>query len=280
MALRSFRPFRIDTIVSAFRRLRFQSISSSLVRPKNLPQFAMEGVWYDLPDEQIAKHPVPRGQSRLLLVHPPDKLYEGDKPIQLLQDRKFQDVIDLLPAGAHLVVNESRVFEARMWAIPPKEGNIPIEVMLLAPEQRVDQADGGKHSISFDPSLALQGQAHGQIWRAMVRTVVKEGDTLEIIISSSNKSKKAFIRVAQVFSPWEEENEPLGTEVAIELLCNSENRDELPANDTMSQFVARVGDIPIPPYLNRESTALDRTGLYCAQPWRISCMIVRRLLNK
>ena len=162
-----------------------------------------------------------------------------------------------------------------MWAMPPIEGNLPIEVMLLAPEQRADQAAGGKRNVSFDPSLALQDQAHGQIWRAMVRTVAKEGDTLEIIINNSSRGpQKAFIRVAQVFSRWEEENEPLGTEVAIELLCNGENGDELPADHTMSQFVARVGDIPIPPYLNRESTTLDRTGLRCAYSRRVACRMM------
>ena len=100
----------------------------------------------------------------------------------------------------------------------------------------------------------------------MVRKVVKEGDTMQLLSNSSSESpRETFIRVVRVHSPWEEENEPMGTEVAIELSCNGENENEVSANNTMSQLVARFGDIPIPPYLNRESATSDRTG-FCIAP--------------
>ena len=123
----------------------------------------------------------------------------------MMQDRQFRDVIDLLPAGTHLVVNESRVFEARLWATSNSADRTPIEVMLLAPEE---QAADKEVSNTFDPSVALQDQAHGQTWRAMVRKVVKEGDTMQLLSNSSSKSpRETFIRVARVHSPWEEEND-------------------------------------------------------------------------
>jgi S-adenosylmethionine:tRNA ribosyltransferase-isomerase len=61
---------------------------------------------FDLPAELIAQEPSPeRGQSRLLMV---------DRATGKLDDRQFQDLPSLLRRGDLLVVNNTRVFAARL----------------------------------------------------------------------------------------------------------------------------------------------------------------------
>ncbi|HEY8141580.1 MAG TPA: tRNA preQ1(34) S-adenosylmethionine ribosyltransferase-isomerase QueA, partial [Kofleriaceae bacterium] len=76
---------------------------------------------YDLPPEQIAQAPCDRRDaSRLLHV-------ESDG----LADRVFTDIARLLPDGAVLVVNDTRVIPARLAARKPSGG--AVEILLLEP---------------------------------------------------------------------------------------------------------------------------------------------------
>src|SRR5574338_239843 len=77
---------------------------------------------YNLPKTSIAKYPVsPRDKSKLLVVH---------KDTGEMEDRKFTDVIDYMEKGDVLVVNETRVFQARLYGKKEKT-NAKIEVFLL-----------------------------------------------------------------------------------------------------------------------------------------------------
>lgn len=76
---------------------------------------------YDLPPAQIAQAPSDRRDaSRLLHL-------EGDSPV----DRAFTDIVDHLPDGAVLVVNDTRVIPARLAAVKPTGG--AVEILLLEP---------------------------------------------------------------------------------------------------------------------------------------------------
>jgi S-adenosylmethionine:tRNA ribosyltransferase-isomerase len=76
---------------------------------------------YDLPPEQIAQAPCDRRDaSRLLHV-------VGDG----LADRVFTDIARLVPDGAVLVVNDTRVIPARLAARKPSGG--AVEILLLEP---------------------------------------------------------------------------------------------------------------------------------------------------
>jgi len=77
---------------------------------------------YNLPKTSIAKYPVsPRDKSKLLVV---------DKETGEMEDKKFSDVIDYMEKGDVLVVNETRVFQARLYGKKEKT-NAKIEVFLL-----------------------------------------------------------------------------------------------------------------------------------------------------
>lgn len=77
---------------------------------------------YPLPEELIAQTPLPRGESRLLVLHRADGRIEH---------RRFADLPDYLRAGDTLVLNDSRVTARRLTA--QRESGQPAEVLLLRP---------------------------------------------------------------------------------------------------------------------------------------------------
>lgn len=78
---------------------------------------------YPLPPELIAQHPSRnREQSRLLVV---------DRASGSIQHRTFVDLIDLIPPGDVLVVNETEVFPARLRG--RRRGGGEAEILLLHP---------------------------------------------------------------------------------------------------------------------------------------------------
>jgi S-adenosylmethionine:tRNA ribosyltransferase-isomerase len=77
---------------------------------------------YALPDRLIAQEPMPnRDDSRLLIV---------DRDTRTYRDAKFPDLLDYLDPGDCLVVNETRVFPARLKGYKEKT-EAEIEVFLL-----------------------------------------------------------------------------------------------------------------------------------------------------
>ncbi|HEX5724398.1 MAG TPA: tRNA preQ1(34) S-adenosylmethionine ribosyltransferase-isomerase QueA [Longimicrobiaceae bacterium] len=104
---------------------------------------------FHLPPEQVAQHPSPvRDASRLLVV---------DRATGALAHRLFSDLSEYVPAGDALVLNETRVFPARLVGRKPTGAHA--EVLLLTPE-------GGEEKL----------------WRALVRPggKLKPGRTVEI----------------------------------------------------------------------------------------------------
>ena len=77
---------------------------------------------YNLPKTVIAKYPVsPRDKSKLMVVNKET----GD-----LDTKRFTNVVDYMSKGDVLVVNETRVFQARLYGKKEKT-NAKIEVFLL-----------------------------------------------------------------------------------------------------------------------------------------------------
>jgi len=77
---------------------------------------------YPLPKKLIAMHPAhPRDHSRLMVLN------RGDDSIK---ERKFYEIIDYFSKGDCLVVNETKVFQARLYGKKEKT-NAKIEVFLL-----------------------------------------------------------------------------------------------------------------------------------------------------
>ena len=84
-------------------------------------QYLKSDFYYDLPEEQIAQTPAePRDSSRLLVY---------DRRTDKTEHRIFRDVADYLKAGDVLVVNNTKVLPARIYAHTENGG--AVEVLLL-----------------------------------------------------------------------------------------------------------------------------------------------------
>ena len=84
-------------------------------------QYKKSDFYYDLPEERIAQTPAePRDSSRLLVYNRESKQ---------VQDKIFRDIIDYFKSGDVLVVNNTKVLPARMYARTAHGG--VVEVLLL-----------------------------------------------------------------------------------------------------------------------------------------------------
>ena len=81
---------------------------------------------YDLPEERIAKFPLPERSASKLLV------YRGGE----ISERRFAEIGDVLPAGELLVFNNTKVIRARI--IMHKPSGARIEVFCLEPHDPAD----------------------------------------------------------------------------------------------------------------------------------------------
>ena len=84
-------------------------------------QYTKRDFYYDLPEERIAQTPAePRDSSRLLVYNRADKS---------ITDKVFSNITDYLQKGDLLVVNNTRVIPARMYA-KTQHGGV-VELLLL-----------------------------------------------------------------------------------------------------------------------------------------------------
>jgi len=75
---------------------------------------------YELPPERIAQEPRPRGQSRMMVVTPPDAI----------EHASFASFPERLDPSDVLVINDTRVIPARLFAEPRGAMKRPVEFLL------------------------------------------------------------------------------------------------------------------------------------------------------
>ena len=173
---------------------------------------------YSLPQDKIPLHPLEkRDECKLLVSAPSGKLYH----------RRFKEIPDLLPPGAFLVYNDTRVINARIAF--HKETGASIELFLLEPVAPSDYA------LNFQSKKS-------SVWKCLVGNSKKWKDGkifTEVQLPSSHKVRLSAKRLSG--------NSDGSSEIEFEW------DDDI----TFGQLIELVGKIPIPPYLNRESEDSD-----------------------
>ncbi len=107
---------------------------------------------YHLPPELIAQTPVePRDSSRLLVL---------DRATGRVEHRQFTDILDIIPSGAVLVLNRSRVIPARLFGRRKGTGG-RVELLLLRREEEGIWQALGKPGRSLRPGSVIRLQASG-----------------------------------------------------------------------------------------------------------------------
>jgi S-adenosylmethionine:tRNA ribosyltransferase-isomerase len=182
-------------------------------------QIRIEEYNYQLPDERIAKFPLPqRDESKLLL-------YKDGK----ISETVFKQLTDYLPEGSLLVFNNTRVIQARL--LFRKETGAQIELFCLEPKEPHDYA------------LVFQ-QTERCTWLCMVGNLKKwkEGTLRkELQIKGTSVCLKAERKQSKQSS---------GDTHLIEFTWDN-------ASFTFADLLDATGILPIPPYLHRETEASD-----------------------
>ena len=87
-----------------------------------IPEIHIEDFSYPLPDERIAKYPLPERDASKLLVY-----RDG-----IVSERKFRNLADELPAGSLTVFNDTKVVPARLFF--RRSTGAHIEIFCLEPD--------------------------------------------------------------------------------------------------------------------------------------------------
>lgn len=172
---------------------------------------------YPLPDDRIAKHPLAVRDSCRLL----HRVADGG-----ISDYVFTDIPDLLAPDSLLVCNNTKVINARIHF--PKTTGAIIEIFCLEPHMPVDYAQSFASVRSCSWKCFV---GNSKRWRDGVlnREIEVAGRHLTLHARRLERIDKASI----IEFGWD-------------------------ADDvTFSQIVDAIGEIPIPPYLNRASEASD-----------------------
>ena len=167
---------------------------------------------YELPDERIAKYPLAERDASKLLIYDHGHI----------SHRHFRDLPELLPEGSLLVMNNTRVIQARLHF--RKETGALIEVFCLEPAVPHD------YVLMFQQTQQCQWHCligNAKKWKegALKREINVEGKTLELKVE---KGEGDLIRFS-----WSDDN------------------------ITWAQVLDACGELPIPPYLNRKTEESD-----------------------
>ena len=125
---------------------------------------------YPLPRNLIAKHPVsPRDHSRLLVLNRMD---------ESMKDQHYYDIADYFSKGDCLVLNETKVFQARLYGKKEKT-NAKIEVFLL----RELNAEENIWDVIVDPARKVRiGNKiffdNGKLWCEVIDNTTSRGRTV------------------------------------------------------------------------------------------------------
>lgn len=183
---------------------------------------------YDLPDERIAKFPMAeRDHSKLLLYR------KGE-----VGEDVFYNLPQYLPEGALMVMNNTRVIQARLHF--RKETGALIEIFLLEPAMPRDYEQMFQQ-ISRCQWLCLVGNQ--KKWIA--RHTSTPGSKKDVALTREISIKGTKITVTATHKG------EVGTSQLIEL--------EWTGNVSFAEVIDVMGELPIPPYLNRETQESDKT---------------------
>lgn len=186
---------------------------------------------YPLPDERIAKYPLSqRDQSKLLVWHPSVELNTDGTCGGTIEEHHFFELPDQIPAGSMIVFNNTRVIQARLHFHKPTGG--VVEVFCLEPEAPKD----------YQQNFASE---HECVWTCLV--------------GNSKKWKEGSLSISVQLQDGREVT--LYCERAGELGPSQKIRfywDGGAIPISFAQLLDAMGELPIPPYLNRETEEKDK----------------------
>ena len=183
-----------------------------------IPEIHIEDYNYGLDDARIAKYPLPERDASKLLHYKDGQV----------EEKIFRQLPDLLPENALMVFNDTKVVPARLHF--QRETGAIIEVFCLEPVQPVE------YNTAFAATASCS-------WKCVIGNAKKwKEDTLHLYNPDGNAAV-----------------EKMGLEAVLEGREGQTGvvRFNWKDGSPFSRVLEVAGTVPIPPYLNRESEAID-----------------------
>ena len=183
-----------------------------------IPEIRIEDYNYSLPDERIAKYPLPQRDGSKLLCYNAGEVSEY----------KFTDIASLLPEGSLMVYNDTKVVPARLHF--QRSTGAHIEIFCLEPVQPEE----------YVTMFAVTDRCR---WKCIVGNVKRwKNDTLSLYNPNDDKEVGDLALKADLI-------ERQGETSIVEFSWDG--------GYPFSKVLEICGSIPIPPYLNRSTEDVD-----------------------
>lgn len=189
-----------------------------MINPRNIE---IKDYDYELPEERIAKYPLTqRDQSKLLV-------WKGE-----IEEHHFCDLPSQIPAGSMIVFNNTKVIQARLHFRKPTGGIV--EVFCLEPESPKD----------YQQNFASEYEC---TWTCLVGNSKKwkDGPLSLSVTMPDGKLVTLYCERAGSLGP-------------SQLIHFYWDQSGTPGTVSFAQLLDAMGELPIPPYLNRATEEKDK----------------------
>ena len=176
---------------------------------------------YELPPDRIAQRPLPeRDASRMLVL---------DRAARTWEDHRFRELPTLLRGDEIIVVNDARVFPARLFGRRRGTRSQP------SPRR-------SRGYLTAEIEVLLTRQVEPSVWDALVRPGRKIRIGERIVFEAGPGSFPPVCLEAEVLSRG-----PFGA-----------RRLRFSSTEALDSALARMGHIPLPPYIARPDEVQDQ----------------------
>jgi S-adenosylmethionine:tRNA ribosyltransferase-isomerase len=169
-----------------------------------------------LPNERIAHHPLPKRDDSKLLVYKSGRI----------RDDRFFNLPDHLPENSLLVLNNTKVIEARLLFKKPSGG--VIEIFCLQPHQQ-SMENALQQTTSSQWECLIGGASKWKPGQVLEKPLVVDGNPVLLRGTFKGKTEDGFL----VQFDW------------------------TPADLHFVQVIHAAGAIPLPPYIKRSAEEVD-----------------------
>ena len=183
-----------------------------------IPEIHIEEYNYPLPDERIAKYPLAQRDASKLLCYKNKNITEN----------RFSDISSILPADHLMVFNDTKVVPARLHFQRPTGAHI--EIFCLEP-------------IQPEEYVSMFAVTDSCRWKCIVGNVKRWKDDILTLYNPSEDP--GVVNMALKAKLIERQGETSIVEFSWD------------NGAPFSQVLEVCGNIPIPPYLNRETEDID-----------------------
>ena len=189
--------------------------------------------WYPLPERLIAQHPAEkRGTERMMVLH---------RDTGLVEHRHIADIVEYVTANDLIVVNDTKVFPARLlgrWT----DSAGAVEVLMVA-------------AAPMDAELPTMA-TEGLVWNVIIGSGRKCREGQVAVFGPKDELKVWLLKPLSGIGMWR-----------VEFAC------ERPLMDLLDEF----GHTPVPPYVKREGTDAEEREdreryqtIYAREVWSVA----------